>query len=157
MELPPLDPFAGYLEVVSVLDILEAKRARLLQAGEDAGSEGEEEREGEKSGAEPDANTAALLARVEGGIREAQELQRVYEERMDDAIHNAADRADALRALFDSISVRMAQMQAWIEDAVHGLPEEDREEWDLLVSDYERIREQLGNSFPSDADEPDFM
>ena len=66
-------------------------------------------------------------------------------------------RADALRALFDSISVRMAQMQAWIEDAVHGLPEEDREEWDLLVSDYERIREQLGNSFPSDADGPDFM
>ena len=161
MELPPLDPFAGYLEVVSVLDILEAKRSRLLETKRDAGSEGEaegeEEGKGKKRGPEPDANAAALLARVEGGIREAQELQRVYEERMDDAIHNAADRADALRALFDSISVRMAQMQEWIESAVHGLPEEDREEWDLLVSDYERIREQLGNSFPSDADGPDFM
>jgi len=157
MELPPLDPFAGYLEVVSVLDILGAKRARLLETKRDAGSEGEAEEEGQNRGTEPDATRAALLARVEGGIREAQELQRVYEERMDDAIHNAADRADALRALFDSISVRMAQMQSWIEDAVHGLPEEDREEWDLLVSDYERIREQLGNSFPSDADGPDFM
>jgi hypothetical protein len=143
MELPPLDPFAGYLEVVSVIGILEAKRALLL-----GGEEGEE-------GADPSG--AFLLARIENGILEAQELQRVYEERMEDEIHNAADRADTLRALFDSITFRMAIMQGWIEAAVDGLPEEDREEWDLLVSDYERIREQLGSSFESDADGPDFL
>jgi hypothetical protein len=143
MELPPLDPFAGYLEVVSVIGILEAKRARLLGA-----EEGE-------AGADPGG--AFLLARIENGILEAQELQRVYEERMEDVIHNAADRADMLRALFDSITWRMAEMQAWIEAAVDGLPEEDREEWDLLVSDYDRIREQLGSSFPSDTDGADFF
>ncbi|RFC46156.1 MAG: hypothetical protein DVB28_000160 [Verrucomicrobia bacterium] len=143
MELPPLDPFAGYLEVVSVIGILEAKRARLSGA-----EEGE-------AGADPDG--PFLLARIENGILEAQELQRVYEERMEDVIHNVADRADMLRALFDSITSRMAEMQAWIEAAVDGLPEEDREEWDLLVSDYERIREQLGSSFPSDTDGPDFF
>ncbi len=140
MEYPPLDPFAGYLEVVSVIGILELKRALLL--GSDP----------EKAG---DVDAGVLLARIEDGIREATGLQVVYEEQMEDVLHSVADRADALHVLFDSISERMSQMQVWMESAVNALPEEDREEWDLLVSDYERIREQLGKTPPSDAADSD--
>jgi hypothetical protein len=142
MEQPPLDPFAGYLEVVSVIGILELKRALILGSAAKA-----ESQEGEG---------ATLLQRVEEGIREALELQMVYEERIEDVLHHTADKADALRFLFDSISERMAQMQRWIEDAIEGLPEEDREEWDLLVSDYERIREQIGDNLPPDRRGPEF-
>lgn len=138
MAHPPLDPFAGYLEVVSVIGILELKRALLM--GSKAGDLSE------------DADSRILLTRIEEGLLEASELKDVYEERIEDVLQNAADRADALRALFDSISERMAQMQVWIEDAIHGLPEEDREEWDLLVSDYEKIREQLGQNMPPEED-----
>lgn len=141
MEYPPLDPFAGYLEVVSVIGILELKRALLL--GSDP----------EQSG---DVDAGVLLARIEEGLREAAGLQVVYEEQMEDVLHSVADRADALHVLFNSISERMAQMQVWMESAVNALPEEDREEWDLLVSDYERIREQLGKTPPSDVDDADF-
>jgi hypothetical protein len=143
MAYPPLDPFAGYLEVVSVIGILELKRALLL------GSEGGDLSE--------DGESRILLARIEDGLLEALELKAVYEERIEDVLQNAADRADALRVLFDSISERMAQMQVWIEDAIHGLPEEDREEWDLLVSDYERIREQLGENMPPGEEGSDSM
>jgi len=142
MAHPPLDPFAGYLEVVSVIGILELKRALLL------GSKGGDVSE--------DVESRILLARIEDGLLEALELKIVYEERIEDVLQNAADRADALRVLFDSISERMAQMQIWIEDAIHGLPEEDREEWDLLVSDYERIREQLGENMPPGEEDSDF-
>ena len=141
MEHPPLDPFAGYLEVVSVIGILELKRALLLGA------------DPEQASGEVDAGV--LLARIEAGIREATGLQVVYEEQMEDVLHSVADRADALHVLFDSISERMSQMQVWMESAVNALPEEDREEWDLLVSDYERIREQLGKTPPSDVDDSD--
>lgn len=138
----PLDPFAGYLEVVSVIGILELKRALLL------GSKGGDLSE--------DVESQIFLTRIEDGLLEALELKVVYEERIEDVLQNAADRADALRVLFDSISERMAQMQLWIEDAIHGLPEEDREEWDLLVTDYERIREQLGENMPPGDKDPDF-
>jgi len=141
MEYPPLDPFAGYLEVVSVIGILELKRALLLGADPE-----------EASG---DVDAGILLARIEDGIREATGLQVVYEEQMEDVLHSVADRADALHVLFDSISERMSQMQVWMESAVNALPEEDREEWDLLVSDYERIREQLGKTPPSGGDDSD--
>lgn len=141
MEYPPLDPFAGYLEVVSVIGILELKRALLLGADPEEASGG--------------GDAGVLLARIEDGIREATGLQVVYEEQMEDVLHSVADRADALHVLFDSISERMSQMQVWMESAVNALPEEDREEWDLLVSDYERIREQLGKTPPSDAADSD--
>jgi hypothetical protein len=141
MEYPPLDPFAGYLEVVSVIGILELKRALILGSGQ-AGPVGE-------------GDSEVLLARIEDGLREAIELQTVYEERMEDVLHSAADRADALHVLFDSISERMFQMQGWIDNAIDALPEEDREEWDMLVSDYERIREQLGRGVPPDTDDPE--
>jgi hypothetical protein len=143
MEQPPLDPFAGYLEVVSVIGILELKRALIL--GSSAQVESQEE------------DAVALLHRVEEGIREALELQVVYEERMENVLHQTADKADALRTLFDSISERMAQMELWIEGAIDGLPEEDREEWDLLVSDYERIREQIGGNLPPDLGGSDLL
>lgn len=136
MEQPPLDPFAGYLEVASVIGILELKRALILGSSAQAQSSGED--------------AVALLHRVEEGIREALELQEIYEERMEEVLHQTADKADALRILFISVSERMAQMQCWIEDAVDALPEEDREEWDLLVSEYERIREQIGGNLPPD-------
>ena len=138
MEYPPLDPFAGYLEVVSVIGILETKRALILGAAPGAAPGGED--------------VGLLLARIEDGIREASELQAVYEDQMEDVLHGAADRADALLVLFDSISERMTEMQLWMESAIEALPAEDREEWDLLVSDYERIREQLGKSAPLEDD-----
>jgi hypothetical protein len=147
MEHPPHDPFAGYLEVMSVIGILELKRALIL--GSDRGDGVEEGDVGE--GLKRDGSDS-LLARIESGIREATELQVIYEEQIDDALHCAADRADALHVLFESISERMMQMQAWMEAAIEALPEADREEWDLLVTDYERIREQLGKTPPPGAE-----
>ncbi len=130
----PLDPFAGYLEVVSVIGILQAKRERML----------------ENSLEMPvlESDVAALVARVEAGIGEAQSLQAEYEQRMEDALQSAADRADTLRVLFASVSSRMAEMREWISDAVNGLPAEDREDWDMLVSDYEHLRAELGGALP---------
>lgn len=154
MEHPPHDPFAGYLEVMSVIGILELKRALILgtaQSDLSAAQGGNAEEVG--GGADFNREEhGTLLARIEGGIREATELQLIYEEQIDDALHNAADRADALHVLFDSISERMLQMQAWMEIAIDALPEADREEWDLLVSDYERIRDQLGKMPPPNVD-----
>ena len=149
MEYPPHDPFAGYLEVMSVIGILELKRALILGACPEEGNAAREV-EGLKQG-----ESSELLARLEGGIREAIELQAIYEEQMEDVLHSAADRADTLHLLFDSISKRMEQMQVWMASAVDALPDEDREEWDLLVSDYERIREQLGKKSEPEADDQD--
>ncbi len=143
MELPPLDPspdpssldpFSGYLEVGSVIDVLKRKRDRILQEGEQQ--------------VIPEAEGKAMVGRVEAGILEAQALKDVYEQRLEDVLHAAANRADAVRALFDTVTRRMEEMREWMAGAVEGLPSEDREEWDLLVADYERIREELGGEPP---------
>ena len=140
MEPPPLDPhssdpFEGYLEVVSVLRILTAKRERVSQSL--AASEISE------------AEASLLLDRVDGGIAEAESLRVACEQGIEESLQAAANRADSVRRLFDSVTERMREMADWINDSIEHMPEEDREEWDLLVSDYERIRDELGGDPPS--------
>ena len=134
LDPPPLDPFAGYLEVTAVIRILEVKRQRML---DDRSEEGAEQ-------PIPASEIAAMLSRVDSGIREATDLLRIYEERIEDSLQATANRADSVRALFDSVTQRLKEMQSWLGDAVNNLSEEDREEWDLLLSDYERIRDEIG-------------
>lgn len=134
LDPPPLDPFAGYLEVASVIRILEAKRQRILDGN----------LEGSSEHALPDSEVVAMVGRVDAGIREAAGLLRIYEERIEDGLQATANRADSVRALFESVTQRMKEMEAWLGNAINNLSEEDREEWELLVSDYERIREELG-------------
>lgn len=88
--------------------------------------------------------TAEMVARVDAGIREAEALCEEYELRIENGLQFAANRADAVRALFNTVTQRMKEMEQWILESVENLPDEDREEWELLVSDYERIREELG-------------
>ena len=134
LDPPPLDPFAGYLEVASVIRILETKRQRILDGNSDNGTEQ----------SIPASEVAAMVGRVDSGLREATDLLRIYEERIEDGLQATANRADSVRALFDSVTQRMKEMESWLGDAVNNLSDEDREEWDLLLSDYERIRDELG-------------
>lgn len=160
MAQPPLDPFEGYLEVLSVIQILQRKRRRLLaeiqsaggddpEAPSDTDSDGDE-LAGAPVGPSPQnrADAQALVARVESGILEAEALQLVYEERMEAVLQGAADHADALRSLLLSISERLDEMQSWISEAVLGLSEDDLEEWERLKADYTRLKTQIGLKIP---------
>ncbi len=135
------DPFSGYLEVVSVLGALHAKRGRLIRTIEEQ-MQGDADVQGEDVLSEH--VTAEMVARVDAGIREAEALCEEYELRIENGLQFAANRADAVRALFNTVTQRMKEMEQWILESVENLPDEDREEWELLVSDYERIREELG-------------
>lgn len=160
MAQPPLDPFEGYLEVLSVIQILQRKRRRLLTeiqslgAAEPAVPSYTDSDGDEPAGApvgpsqQSRADAEALVARVESGIFEAEALQLVYEERMEEVLQGAADHADALRSLLLSISERLEEMQSWISDAVLGLNEEDLEEWVRLKADYTRLKTQIGVKIP---------
>jgi hypothetical protein len=160
MAQPPLDPFEGYLEVLKVIQILQRRRKRLLteiqSSGESdvpafpsADSEGDE-----MAGAQlvpspgSPADFRALIARVDAGIFEAEALQLVYEERMEEELQGAADHADAVRSLLLSISERLEEMESWLSEAVSGLSDEDMEEWDRLKADYTRLKDQIGLKTP---------
>ena len=135
LDPPSSDPFEGYLEVVSVLRVLRSKREKIAQSF--AAAELSE------------TDAGLMLERVDGGIAEAEMLLVACEQSIEESLHAAANRADSVRALFDSVTERMKEMAAWINDSIEHMPEEDREEWDLLVSDYERIREELGGDPPA--------
>ena len=160
MAHPPLDPFEGYLEVLTVIQILQRKRRRLLREMQSPGAAdapvftSADPEGGDLAGAlvgpspESRADALALIARVDSGIFEAEALQLVYEERMEEVLQDAADHADAVRSLLLSISERLAEMESWLSEAVSGLNEEDMEEWDRLKADYTRLKDQIGLKTP---------
>ncbi len=160
MAQPPLDPFEGYLEVLTVIQILQRKRRRLLTEIQSPGAadapvstsadpEGDE-LAGAPVGPSPEshAEAMALITRVDTGIFEAEALQLVYEDRMEEVLQGAADHADAVRSLLLSISERLQEMESWLSEAVLGLNEEDLEEWDRLKADYTRLKDQIGLKIP---------
>ena len=160
MAQPPLDPFEGYLEVLTVIQILQRKRRRLLPEIQSPGAsdapvftsadpEGDE-LAGAPVGPSPEshADAMALIARVDSGIFEAEALQLVYEERMEEVLQGAANHADAVRSMLLSISERLQEMESWLSEAVLGLNEEDMEEWDRLKADYTRLKNQIGLKIP---------
>ena len=148
------------MEVLTVIQILQRKRRRLLTEVQSlealeapvftsADPEGDEIT-GAPVGPSPEshASALALIARVDSGIFEAEALQLVYEERMEEVLQGAANHADAVRSLLLSISERLQEMESWLSEAVLGLNEEDMEEWDRLKADYTRLKDQIGLKIP---------
>jgi len=161
MDKPPFDPLAEYLEAHAILTSLHLERAKLEKSGDGMGQDQQVDAEDTEIDQGTKADLAILLKRLGAGIEETEALLTTYEEYLEQKMCFLADQADAGRLLFARVSARIAEIQELLNESAQleqtyrveerdGAFEasehpsawgpEDQQEWEALLSDFERIR-----------------
>ncbi len=161
MEKPPFDPLAEYLEAHAILSSLHSERTRLLEYGAELDELNVPGDAGQRS------DLASLLSRLSAGIEETETLLLTYELYLEEQMRTLADQADAGRALFAAVSSRILEMKTRLLDSAdneqgyNANPQpdstspqapkrcpDDHWEWEVLLRDYERIRDHWIKTLP---------
>jgi len=163
MEKPPFDPLAEYLEAHAILSSLHLERTRLFEHG------AELDELGVAVDAEQRVDLASLLNRLSAGIEETETLLLTYELYLEEQMRVLADQADAGRTLFAAVSARILEMKTRLLDSADNeqgynanpkpqssdtmreaasFRADEHWEWEVLLRDYERIRNEWIKMLP---------